>query len=140
MSTAPYDGMPTREMVEGTRLHNLIEDGVRRGLSVAQILEAEEAKAPMPTTVDYNGSLSEQIRLLPVGKSAAKVELIDWDKLCDMGDANRLQTMRSSIRNSLASAISRAQASTGGIYGIEVSEASMPAGNIYVVAVVTRIV
>jgi hypothetical protein len=86
----------------------------------------------------FNGSFSELLRLLPVGQCAAKVKRLDWDNLPSNNDPLMLRSMREDLRNSLASAVSRARIANNGFYNIEVTECTTPGGNIYLVAVVTR--
>lgn len=90
--------------------------------------------------VDYRftGSMSEQIRFLGVGQCCAKVEPLRFNTPSGHNDVISLRDMRDSLRNSLSSAIVRAMNFTNGTYSIEISETSMPSGNIYVTAVVTR--
>ena len=91
------------------------------------------------TASEYTGSFAELVRLLPVGKSTAKVELLDWDNLPPAGDTERLVQMRERLRNSLSSTINRARTHNNGTYTIEVGETCMPGGSIYVTAVITRV-
>lgn len=90
------------------------------------------------TTHKFTGSMSEQIRLLNVGQCCAKVEPLRFNTPSGHNDVISLRDMRDSLRNSLSSAIVRAMQTTNGTYSIEISETSMPSGNIYVTAVVTR--
>lgn len=115
-----------------------VELALRATWPKASLEQVKQLFDHQDTTPHFNGSFAELLRLLPVGKSVAKVELIDWDNLPPAGDTDRLIQMREKIRNSLASTINRARNANGGFYKIEVGETSMPSGSIYVTAVITR--
>lgn len=111
-----------------------------QALWLTQKMAMNRASTPAQPLPDqtYTGSFAELVRLLPVGKSTAKVELLDWDNLPPAGDTERLIQMRERLRNSLASTVNRARAYHGGLYSIEVGETCMPGGSIYITAVITR--
>lgn len=83
------------------------------------------------------GSFQAQITELDVGESASKVRALDPTSTLNVLILG-LPAMRQQLRNAIAPSVARAKSATGGTYAIEVGDMIMPAGNIYIVAVVTR--
>jgi hypothetical protein len=82
-------------------------------------------------------SFNAQVAGLNSGESCAKVRALDPTMtVADLPD--EMPAIRQQVRNATMSAVSRARESTGNQYGIQVGEAVMPDGSIYIVAIVTR--
>lgn len=83
------------------------------------------------------GSFNSQVAELNPGECVSKVRPVDPTTPVHRLP-EELPTMRSQVRNACAPAVSRAKASTGGEYTVEVGDCIMPNGTMFVVAVVTR--
>lgn len=93
----------------------------------------------MPATPvsQARSSFNAQVAALAPGESCAKVRPLDPEMIVS-NMAHEMPALRQQVRNATMSAVSRARESTGNQYGIQVGEAVMPNGSIYIVAIVTR--
>ena len=91
----------------------------------------------MPVPSQPRSSFNSQVALLNPGESCAKVRALD-PTMTVARIPEEMPAIRQQVRNATMSAVSRARESTGNQYGIQVGEAVMPDGSIYIVAIVTR--
>lgn len=83
-------------------------------------------------------SFPDQLRGLNPGESFSRVRAIDpTTPVSRLPD--ELPNLRQQVRNNCMPAIARATKTTGYTYTCEVGDVIMPAGNFYVVAVITRV-
>ncbi len=88
-------------------------------------------RAPRP------GSFNSQVAELNPGECVSKVRPVEPTTSVQRLP-QELPAMRTQVRNACAPAVSRAKATTGGEYTVEVGDCIMPNGTMFVVAVVTR--
>jgi hypothetical protein len=82
-------------------------------------------------------SFATQVLHLAPGESACRARPVD-PGMTLVRLPEELPVMRQQLRNAVTPAVTRASKATGNTYTIEVGDLQMPAGNVYVVAVVTR--
>jgi hypothetical protein len=82
-------------------------------------------------------SFDQQVRKLEPGEFITKARAVNNG--LTLGELPReLVEIRQQLRNAVAPAVARAKAATEGIYTTEIGEVTMPTGNLFVVAVITR--
>lgn len=91
----------------------------------------------MPVASQPRSSFNAQVASLGPGESCAKVRPLDPTMTVARIPID-MPVIRQQVRNATMSAVARAREATGNQYGIQVGEAVMPDGGIYVVAIVTR--
>lgn len=116
----------------GTYLHEKMAAMIEE-LTDDQIEDMMNTKTRGPRA----GSFNSQVAELNPGECVSKVRPVDPTTPVHRLP-EELPTMRSQVRNACAPAVSRAKASTGGEYTVEVGDCIMPNGTMFVVAVVTR--
>lgn len=104
-----------------------------------QYLIDEPSKKPMNQEIKPNHSFDSQVAALQIGESVSKVRAVDptttVERLPD-----ELPEIRNQVRNACAPAVRRAkEINDRAIYTVEVGDAVMPSGRLYVVAIVTRL-
>ncbi len=98
----------------------------------AETIMATSTRNPRPN------SFNAQVADLQTGESVSKIRAIDPTTPVQRLP-EELPSVRQQVRNACAPAVTRAKEQTGADYTVEVGDVVMPAGNFYVVAVVTRV-
>jgi hypothetical protein len=84
------------------------------------------------------GSFQSQVEALSPTESCARIKKVGADNLTLGQIQAKLPDEREKLRNGLQPVIARARTATGGTYTTEVWQSISPAGDIYLVGMVTR--
>ena len=92
---------------------------------------------PKPATHEDAPSFQAQVNALSIGESVSRVRPVN-PKLKVSEIPEEMPGLRQQLRNAVTPAVTRAKATVGGSYSIEVGDFISPSGKFYAVAVVTR--